>query len=527
MRALLVLLFFLPHLVFANPNLADVQTYYINGVNTEQIDAMLSARRLATELGVGLTQVRILYNPTETLFNLPIEDFIETNELANAAEERQMTPIEYLIAVIRGALDPIQTVEDYLEDDYHREISELPVDTTAVLNDWLAIIDNGGEILGDTFTGRNENPYTRFLLVGHSQGTLFANRLYSEILATQAALTPMCTRTQLTAAVTENVRNGVVNNAPAYVTNINDLVVLAAGAFRAGAILNANTPGTGSTSDSFGHSFVDAYMTQSSLRNAVISQIENLGNQLQNSCNAPPLDCPAARMILGTFGEVGTFNYMFDLPDDYQRAIQFGWSYNTAGPSTLLVDEFGTVVTTSTPGVQDGDEVVVWTPETMGRTVTLRVNNGSTQSGYNVCVSCDTSDPSCSALTLPTPENPNPPPPPPDPEPDPPPPSNQRTVYIRLFTQRHAGPNWSCNSALVVNGIDRTSGSPAIQGIPVTLTAGVTNTIRGAGCTCRPALTRPCAPRPVWRISRHPTTFVQATPDILAIGTATRTFVVP
>lgn len=82
----------------ANANAAyfDRQYYFINGINTTEMEAERNAQEFSKVIGrVNFeNSVALLYNDTTNFFS----DIIETNQLATAAAASNLTFTEFLLA---------------------------------------------------------------------------------------------------------------------------------------------------------------------------------------------------------------------------------------------------------------------------------------------------------------------------------------------------------------------------------------------------------------------------------------------
>lgn len=111
----------------------------------------------------------------------------------------------------------------------------------------------------------------RVLIVAHSQGTIYANEAYSEMVA-NPNVNPKSLAVISVAALVEQVADGKGR----YISSSNDLAVNALRLVFPGAVLSANITNDFHLVDALGHNFIDTYLKASY---PSYSQLLSLGNQ--------------------------------------------------------------------------------------------------------------------------------------------------------------------------------------------------------------------------------------------------------
>lgn len=111
----------------------------------------------------------------------------------------------------------------------------------------------------------------RVLIVAHSQGTIYANEAYSEMVA-NPNVNPKSLAVISVAALVEQVADGKGR----YISSSNDLAVNALRLVFPGAVLPANVTNDFHLADALGHNFIDTYLKASY---PSYSQLLSLGNQ--------------------------------------------------------------------------------------------------------------------------------------------------------------------------------------------------------------------------------------------------------
>lgn len=247
---------------------------HINGVTTTLEGAQSNLLFLSRTYGNVHQDQFIRYGLAYNQTNRGIYDFYQTYVQILAAYPGT-TQAEWLQAVIMGqwpnSLPPaaISTVSNILANAVGLNTTTRPAfeisDLTAVE---YAIL-------------RFHRRASRLAIIGHSQGSLFANAVYDRLMANSSyQIIPENLGLMSVAAFTNTIRSGT------YVTSNYDALV---GAVRLifPDILASNTPSSFNGADVVGHNFIAVYLSNPTLKAAVIGKIKTVMDSLR-SPNWPP-----------------------------------------------------------------------------------------------------------------------------------------------------------------------------------------------------------------------------------------------
>ena len=498
MRIVLFLLLFLSSNVMAT--ITGSQLIFINGIATSPMENVENARALENALREDIPSLRNghvipFYNRSRGFF----ADVIETDELNDAASEMGVSPIDLIVSISFGFLDPdddnLRNIIDTAFRSFNGEIS-LPISAESNIQGITNLINSGitynwnfdGLKGSTTFIGRDQSRYTPWLLTGHSEGTLFVNEIYNRLLFHPVygnEVTFKCSKTNLVGAVTPRVENGFyVTSTTDYIVRLYDLVA---------NVLDANVMGTFDMSAiraSLGHNFIGAYLTQPDLKDQILANASELAGQMGEMCVQPippPKQCPNAVIERSPANSgAGDYRYTYTLPDDNMRTLDIAWEHYAGAETFSLLDASG--VTRFTTGQVTGQDTtsIMWDTMDWGRRVTVNMRNHfGTFSSWDFCVSCDDALINCAANPIIGSGESSPPPSPPP----------TREVFISVSVPRPAIASgqtgaWHCPQGSLIPTVD---GVPL--NVPVSFGARATTLTRAnhqfglsGTCTCSQGL---------------------------------------
>jgi hypothetical protein len=277
MKFFIFLGLFLGNLFATDINEFHTDVYFVNGINNTKKEAIFSAKELGSYFRQKQTTIKYLYNwsgkeddnKTDLWFDLQ-----ETFALLEDQDKTKIKSVDQLIAKISIEIIKGGDLILNLPNDVNPKFIKSKAKIKEVIEKTVDVLSN--EIIKESLQKGH-----RVLLVGHSEGNLFANLIFDRLQGYddnhQSHTEQNYIRIVSVGSPANHVRLDYNEYTAPYTTLSGDLVIKLLPGH-----LTENMSSDGTETDPLKHNFVNAYMKNKKSRKQIVSDIKKEIEKLKN-----------------------------------------------------------------------------------------------------------------------------------------------------------------------------------------------------------------------------------------------------